>query len=137
MAYEENQERISLDADASIGIYTGPPGARGTTPPYSGMQYRFVKVTGEHTAGLATAATNEAPIGVLQNKPQHVGNASEIAISGVTRIQVAGTVAAGDGIKANSTGQGVKATAGTDTALAICTKGAASGQLASALLRAN
>jgi hypothetical protein len=134
MAYEESQTRISLDADASIGVYTGPPGARGTTPPYSGMQYRFVKVTGAHAAGLSTNATNEWTVGVLQNKPQVVGSASEVAISGVTRIQLAGTVTAGAGLKSNGTGQAVAATAGTDTALAIALAGGASGQLVPALL---
>jgi hypothetical protein len=137
MAYEESQVRISLDADASIGIYTGPPGARGTTPPYSGMQYRFVKVTGVHTAGLSVNAANEMTVGVLQNKPQKVGSAAEVAISGVTRIQLAGTVVAGDGLKCNSTGQALKATLGTDLVLAIATGSGSPGQLVPALLRVN
>lgn len=135
MAYGEAQIRISLDADASIGIYTGPPGARGTTPPYSGRQYRFVKITGKHTAGLSTNATNELTVGVLQNKPQQVGEASEVAISGVSHLQLGGTVVAGDGIKSDANGQGVKATLGTDLVLAIAADGGATGQLIPALLR--
>lgn len=134
MAYEESQVRISLDADASIGLYTGPPGARGTSAPYAGMQFRFVKVTGVHAAGLSTNAANEYTVGVLQNKPQQVGSGAEIAISGVTRVLLAGTVTAGMGLKSDGTGHAVAATAGTDTALAIATGSGTTGQLIPALL---
>lgn len=139
MAYAENIQCIELDADASIAVYTGPPGARGTSGPYWGKQYRFVKVTGEHTAGLAVTTANEVPVGVLQNKPQNVGEAGQVAISGVSRIQLGGTVAAGAAVKTDTTGRAVTATLPGDIALVlgVLTKGGAVGQLGAVLLRMN
>lgn len=119
MAYAESQVRISLDSDSSIGVYTGPPGARGTSAPYWGKQYRFVKVTGSHIAGLSTNAANELTIGVLQNKPQQVGEAASIAISGVTYVQSGAAIAAGAPLKSDANGRAVTATAGTDRAIAV------------------
>lgn len=136
MAYAEAQRRISLDADASIGVYTPPPGSRGTTSPYWGLQYRFVKVTGPHTAGLATNAANELTVGVLVNKPQTVGDAASVAISGVSYLQSGAAITAGQALKADSNGRAVPATVGTDKVLAIaldaCT---AANQLIPGLLR--
>lgn len=137
MAYSESQVRISLDADSSIGIYTGVPGGPGSASPNSGMQFRFVKVTGVHTAGLCTAATNEQPVGVLQNKPQYVGTGAEVAISGVSMIQVgSGGLTAGQIVKSDANGQGIAGTLGTDRALGIALDTAASG-LCPVLLQMN
>ena len=58
MAYDEAIRSISLDADSSIAVYTGVPGLPGSADPNGGKQYRFVKVTGAGTVGLATAAAN-------------------------------------------------------------------------------
>jgi hypothetical protein len=138
MAYAEAQKRISLDSDASIGVYTGPPGARGTSAPYWGKQYRFVKVTAAHTAGLSTNAANEQTIGVLQNKPQQVGEAASIAISGITYMQAGAAVAAGAAVKSDSTGRAVTATVGTDVVLGIALAAStAADQLVPVLLRMN
>lgn len=139
MAHAENQQRISRNADSSIAVYTGPPGARGTSGPYWGFQYRFVKQTAKHTVGLAVTTANELIIGVLQNKPQHLSEAAEVAISGVSLIQLGGTVAAGDGIKVDSTGRGVAATPGTDAALivAVADDAGTVGKVIPALLRMN
>lgn len=138
MAYAEAQKRISLDADSSIGVYTGPPGARGTSAPYWGKQYRFVKVTGAHQAGLSTNASNEQTIGVLQNKPQQVGDAASVAISGVSYMQSGGTLAAGAAVKSDSTGRAVTATVGTDVVLGIALAATtAADQLVPVLLRMN
>lgn len=113
MSYSETQKRISLDADASIGIYTGISGMPGSASPNYGKQFCFVKVTGSHQAGLGTAAT-DAVVGVLQNKPQHVGNASEVAISGVSLIQVGtGGLNPGDRVTSDANGKGITAASGT------------------------
>ena len=66
MAYDETLKCISLDADASLGIYTGVPGQPGSAVPNSGMIYRFVKITGTHQVGLCTAATDRT-FGIMQN----------------------------------------------------------------------
>ena len=137
MAYDETQHRISLDADASIGIYTGVPGMPGSATPNGGKQYTFVKVTGSHTAGSVSAAGGDA-IGVLQNKPQKVGTAASIAISGVTLL-IAGTggLTAGQPVKSDAAGAGVVGTPGTDTILGTVIEAGAAGALAVVLIRAN
>jgi hypothetical protein len=136
MAASEKVIRISLDADASIGIYTGPPGLPGSADPNYGKAGCFVKVTGEHTAGLCTAASNELPVGVLENKPQHVGDAASIATGGVTLIQAGtGGLTAGQAVKSDANGKGVAATVGTDRVLAVCVRSAAAGSLAMCLLQ--
>jgi hypothetical protein len=135
MAYEEALRAISLDADSSLATYTGPPGVVGSASPNSGKQFRFVKMTGAHQCGLATAAANETVVGVMQNKPQVVGQAVTVAIAGVSMVQAGGTIAAGDIIKTNSTGLAVTGVAGTDVALGEAIGSAASGQLVPVLLR--
>lgn len=138
MAYEESLRSISLDADSSIALYTGVPGIPGSTSPNWGFQFRFVKVTGVHTAGLCVTTSNEIAIGVLQSKPQNVGMAATIAIHGVSMVQSGAAVTAGDAIKVDSTGRAITATLGTDAALyvgvALGTAGAA-GQLIPVLLK--
>jgi hypothetical protein len=130
MAASEKVLRISLDADASIGIFTGPPGLPGSADPNYGKAGCFVKVTGEHTAGLATAAT-DLIVGVLENKPQHVGDAASIAVFGVVLVQTGtGGLNAGDAVKSDANGKGVTATVGTDNFQGICIRSAAAGALA-------
>lgn len=138
MAYEEVLRSISLDAAASITEATGVPGQPGSSEPNSGKQYRWVKITGAHQAGLATAAANERVIGVLQNKPQVVGMASTVAMEGISLAEAGGTVAAGDGIKVDSNGRSVTWVAGTDDEglrVGTAVTAAASGQLFSVLIR--
>lgn len=126
MPYEESLRAITLDADSSIGIYTGQPGQPGSADPNYGKQFCFVKVTGAHQAGLATAATNELVAGVLQNKPQKTGEAATVGIRGVSLVMAGAAVTAGAGVKCDSTSRGVAATPGTDVALGIAL-GSASG----------
>ena len=94
MAFEETIHSISLAADASLALYTGVPGQPGSAKPNSGFQYRFVKVTGKTQVGLCKAAADRA-IGVMQSKPQVVGQAATIALWGVSFVQAGGAVAAG------------------------------------------
>ena len=89
MAYEESLRSVSLDADASIGIYTGVPGTIGAANPNSGMQYRWLKITGERIVGVCTAA-GDITVGILQNKPQQVGGAATVGFSGISKA-IAGT----------------------------------------------
>lgn len=135
MAYSEKVDSITLDADSSIGVYTGPPNLAGSTDPNYGKLFRFVKVTGEHTAGLCTAAAGELPVGVLQNKPQKVGSAATVGVRGVTLLMVGtGGLNAGDRVKADANGQGVTAS-GTDPTYGICLRTTVAGAVAPVLLR--
>ena len=137
MAYTELLRSITLEADSSIAEATGVPGQPGASEPNGGKQYCFVKVTGAQTAGLATAAANEAVVGVLQNKPQVTGEAATVAIDGVSLVEAGGTIAAGAGVKVNASGKAVTWVAGTDDRdlrVGVAVTAGASGALMSVLL---
>ena len=119
MSYEESLRSITLNADASIGIYTGVPGLPGSADPNVGKQYCLVKVTGANQVGLSTAA-GDATVGVLQNKPQQPGAAATVAIEGVTNIQVGAAFSAGDKIIADGQGRAIESAApATDVVVGI------------------
>lgn len=134
MAYEESVKSITLDADASIGVYTGVPGLPGSADPNSGKQYCFVKVTGKHTAGLATTAATDYVVGVLQNKPQKVGAAATVAIDGVTNVKVGGAFVAGDLLKVHTDGTAVKDATGANKVAVAIADGVTIGSIVPALL---
>lgn len=135
--YDESIRSITLDADASLGHYTGVPGLAGSADPNKGHQYCFVKVTGAHQCGLADTTANEIVIGVMQNKPQVTGAAATVALRGVSLVEAGGTITAGAAIKVDSVGRGVAATLPTDAALVVgvAVGGAAVGQLVPVLLK--
>jgi hypothetical protein len=131
MAYEESLRSISLNADASLGVYTGVPGQPGSPDPHGGKQYHFVKVTGVHQVGLGDAAA--VIIGVLQNKPQGTGQAATVAIHGVSRVVSDVPLTAGDAIKCSADGQAAKTGAGPTVGIALSTT-ANAGELVNVLL---
>lgn len=104
MSYEENLRSRTLDADASVGIYTGVPGQPGSAVPNSGMQYRGVKLTGARQCGLAVAAGDNIA-GVLQNKPQRPGAACTVGYEGVSNVMSGGIFNAGDELVVDATGR--------------------------------
>lgn len=106
MSYEETLKSITLEADASLGIYTGVPGQPGSAVPNAGMLFRFVKVTGAHQAGLCTGATDPV-FGVLQNKPQKPGAAATVGVFGITNLIAGAAVAAGAYVAPDSVGRAV------------------------------
>lgn len=122
MAYEETLRTISLNADSSLAVYTGVPGALGSANPNSGNQYLFVKVTGAHVVGKCTAATDQ-PIGVLQNKPQVSGQASTIAFAGVSLVRAAGALTAGTIVGTDANGRAVAAGANPKVGITLAAAG--------------
>lgn len=106
MSYEESLKSISLDADASLGIYTGVPGQPGSAVPNSGKQYTFVKITGAHQVGSCTAATDKT-FGILQNKPQRPGAAATVGIFGVSNVVAGAAIAAGALVAPDAQGRAV------------------------------
>jgi len=131
MAYEESLRSISLNADSSLGIYTGVPGQPGSPDPHGGKQYHFVKVTGAHQVGLADA-TNPV-VGVMQNKPQGAGQAATVAIAGVSKVVSDVAVTAGSAIKVSADGQA--AITGTGPTVGIALSATANpGELVNVLL---
>lgn len=138
MAYEETLRAVTLEADASIGIYTGVPGMPGSLSPNSGKQFRFVKVTGMGSAdarvGLCTAAANEISVGVLQNKPQQVGSDAAVAFGGISMVESGGAVAVGP-VKIDATARAITGVEGTDKIVGVALKSAtAAGQLIPVML---
>ena len=130
MSYDESLRSITLEADATIGIYTGPPGLPGSPSPHGAKQYHFVKVTGRNTAGLAGAT--DRVVGVLQNKPQQAGGAATIGIRGVTNVVAGEAIEAGEEVEPDANGAAAVATAGTGVGVAL--QDAASGSLVPVLL---
>jgi hypothetical protein len=111
MSYEENLRSFTLEADATVGIFTGVPGQPGSAVPNSGVQYRGVKMTGARQCGLAVAATDNV-IGVLQNKPQRPGAAATVGYEGVTNVCAGAAFSAGVELVVNASGKFI---AGTTT----------------------
>jgi hypothetical protein len=116
MSYEENLRSLSLNADASIGIYTGVPGMPGSAVPNIGMQYRFVKITGSEQVGLCTDDL-DLNVGILQNKPQTPGAAATVGYEGVSNVVAGGVVNAGDLVVSDATGRAVAGAGGVWVAL--------------------
>lgn len=131
MAYEESLRSITLNADSSLAVYTGPPGTPGAPNPHGGKQYHFVKVTGVHQVGIADA--DDVVVGVLQNKPQNAGNAATVGIRGVSKVVADVAIAAGSNIKCSADGQAATAGAGPTVGVAL-TSTANAGELVSVLL---
>ncbi len=134
MAFEEIIHSVSLSADASLALYTGVPGQPGSPKPNSGFQYRFVKVTGKTQVGLCKAAADRA-VGVMQSKPQVVGQAATIAVWGISFVQSGAAVAAGDLVTSDANGQAVKATDATTSRGVALTASSIAGELISVLLQ--
>jgi hypothetical protein len=132
MAYEESLRSITLNADATLAVYTGVPGQPGSPSPHGGKQYHFVKVTGVHQCGIANA-TDTAIIGVLQNKPQVTGQAATVGIRGVSKVVSDVAITAGDLIQVSSDGQAAKTGTGPKVGVALTTT-ANAGELVSVLL---
>src|SRR5262245_3592350 len=131
MAYEESLRSITLNADSSLGIYTGVPGQPGSPDPHGGKQYHFVKITGAHQVGLADATA--AVVGVMQNKPQGTGQAATVAIAGVTKAVSDVPVPAGSAVKVSADGQAAITGSGPTVGIAITTT-ANAGELVDVLL---
>ena len=131
MAYEESLRSITLNADSSLGIYTGVPGQPGSPDPHGGKHYHFVKVTGVHQVGLADATA--AVVGVLQNKPQGTGHAATVGFHGVSKVVSDVAITAGDAIQVSADGQAAKSGAGPVVGIALSTT-ANPGELVNVLL---
>lgn len=124
--YEETLRSVTHEADASIGIFTGPPGMPGSLAPNAGKQFRFVKVTGmgsqDVRVGLCDTTAGELPYGVLQNKPQQVGDAATVGFDGISMVEAGGAVAIGP-VTVDATGRIVTATTG-DPVLGVALRAA-------------
>jgi hypothetical protein len=109
MARQESVTSVTLEAGEDL----------------SAAQYTFV----DAPAGLATrvAATTDRTVGVLLNAPT-LGQAAEVAISGVVKVRSGEAVAIGGVVKADATGRATDAAIATteiELGIALSASGAA------------
>lgn len=104
MAYEEAIRSVTLLADASVGVYTGPPGLPGSPSPHGGALYKLAKITGANQVGL-TKSAGDTVVGVIQNKPQTVGEATTVAIRGISKVVSGAAVTAGAEVTSDNVGR--------------------------------
>lgn len=90
----------------------------------SALQGRLLKVTAAQTVGVASVI-GEMCIGVLSNKPK-LGDAAAIDIGPLVEVVAGATIAAGQKVSANASGQAIVAVA-THHVLGIATEAAISG----------
>lgn len=111
-----------------------------TATDLSAYQYHFVKLSADNKVVICSHATNDNPIGVLQNKPD--GSTTEavarVRIMGVSRVVVAaggaGLLGYGDFVGTDANGEGIAKATTTYKYLGITIEGAAAGETASVLL---
>lgn len=133
MAYDETLRSVSLDADASLAVWTGVPGQPGSADPNGGKQYHFVKITGANTVGLADANDTNV-IGVLQNKPQVTGQAATVAYLGISRVVADKAIDAGEAVYCSADGQATDADGGGNLVGYAVTSAANAGEILAVLL---
>lgn len=75
----------------------------------SALQYHCVKDNGSGAAA-AIAANTDVPIGILQNEPNAAGKSATIAVEGVAKGILGGTVAKGDHVGPDAAGKLIKRT---------------------------
>jgi len=115
MAVHENVHSLTILANADL----------------STNQYSFVSRNSTNRIALTGAGLSAD--GVLYDKPSVAGRAAQVAISGVAKVLLGGTVAAGDEVTSDATGRAVVATTG-DVILGVCTIGGAVTEIGSVQL---
>ena len=101
----------------------------------SAKQYHFVVLASATTVNVATAITN-APIGILQNKPES-GQQAIVRISGVSKVVADGTLAAANFIGTSADAQADAISPGSDTTVYMtgqCIEAASAGETTSMIL---
>ena len=98
----------------------------------SAAQYKFLESNSSGTVTVTNSA-GEYVLGVLQNNPAS-GNAATVAIFGISKVVLGGTVAINDQISTDASGRAIAATTGHKI-VGIAIKGGAVGEIGSVLLR--
>lgn len=116
-ATEQILQGISLPASADL----------------STKQFLFVYV--DTSGRIAVPASARIDVeGVLQDKPDALGRAGNVAVFGVTKLVTGGAVAIGDYVTNDNAGKGVTATSGQKAHGRALTASTATGQIISVLL---
>lgn len=106
-----------MATENGIGRFSAPASADYSTA--ATYQYHFMKLS--TTGQLVVCGAGDKIIGVLQDTPAS-GVAGEYFYAGISRLVVdgnAGAIAAGDYLKADASGQGVKTTTNGDEVGAV------------------
>jgi len=115
MALESNLTCITAEAGSDL----------------SAKQYRFVDMASDAAVDAVSAAGGDA-IGVLQNDPA-AGKAATVAVAGVSKVVLGGTVAAGARVQADGNGAAITAASG-DIVLGRLLTGGVAGDVCELLL---
>jgi hypothetical protein len=112
---------------AAYNTITVPAGAD-----LSAAQWKFVKLNSSGQA-VVCDGVGDQPLGVLCNKPDEAGKAAEVQIGGVAKVQLGGTVTAGDKIMVNASALAVTQT-GVNNVAGYALEGGSSGDRRSVAL---
>lgn len=116
MAIEHDLDNISRVAGADL----------------SSAQFKFVESNSSGTVTVTNAA-GEYVLGVLQNNPAS-GQAATVAVGGISKVVLGGTVSINDQISTDASGRAIAATTGHKI-VGIAIKGGAVGEVGSVFLR--
>ena len=97
----------------------------------SAAQYKVMQVDSTGKAALSNATSLN--VGILQNNPA-AGQAATVAVEGVSKILLAGTVAAGARVTSDLNALGVAAVTVGDSVIGVALAGGAAGDLIPVLI---
>jgi hypothetical protein len=100
----------------------------------SAAQYRMMDINS--SGQIATVATKGAKMaGVLQDKPAAAGRIGALGYSGVTKVELGDTVAAGAEVISDANGAAVATDAADQYILGVCLEGGTVGEVGKVLIK--
>lgn len=112
MSYENTLTNVSVEAGSDL----------------SAGQYKFVKIASDGQIDLV-ASKGAACDGVLQDKPAAAGRPGSVAVGGISKVLLSGTVAAGGEVIAAADGTGVAQDAVSQYIVGAAVEGGVSGDI--------
>jgi hypothetical protein len=116
MAYEAQIGVATLEANGDLSL----------------LQFRAVKMVGAQSVGPVAAVTDKA-FGVLQNKPNAVGQAASVCFSGITKGEAGAAIAGGVPVTLDSVGRFITAVSTNNVWGIAMTAAGASGDVVSVM----
>lgn len=117
MAVESTLQAISVQASTDL----------------SSNQYMFVFVNS--SGQLAASAVDGDIVGVLQDKPAAQGRAGNVAFAGRTKIKLGGTVAAGNRVTSDASGNAIAIASGSAVSAGVALTSGTNGQIVDMLIQ--
>ncbi len=97
----------------------------------SSYQHYGVKISADFTVAPATSAAVD---GILQNKPAAAGRACQVRVSGVSKVELGGTVTAGDKATTDGNAKLIATTSDKDRIVGTFLEGGDSGDTVTMLV---